>query len=283
MVRNWTTLSEFSRVESLCISHVFRVNLDFLMIINRMRNLTKLHIEGVDDLEIPGIKEALSELTKLKSLGFFQRCLCRSKASLPDSMQHLTGLTNLVTNFICSMASIRHLTNLAILRISIPYGTALYECPLLSLKLLEELDVSIFSGMEDKIFSGLPRLKKLCIRTVIEKKRTDSFTVLGRLTQLSSLSFTGDFEYMELPLEYCLQFNLLTGLRSLSFCVKTKTPKRLPDTLDFLTEGSYPLLRHLHLEGFPLSPDDECEVMRRFPCLNSLEHVCKRTRKKTRV
>ena len=236
-----------------------------------MRNLTELCIDQVD-VHVPDMREALFGLTNLKSLAFFHGWWGHRSFSLTNSMQHLTRLTRLDTDFVCSVASIRHLTNLVILRLSNCYDSALDECPSLNLDHLEELKVRMHPGFRGKIFSDLPRLKRLCIRDDCTKDG-DSFTVLRHLTQLSHFSFVGRRGDV-LPLEHCLQFNLLSGLRSLSiFGISTNNRRNMPDPRDFLLEGSFPLLRSLHLEGYRLSQTQNSELMRRFPCLNSLSSM----------
>ena len=157
-VSDWTALSELSRMESLCIPRSAHTNLDLSMEINGIRHLTELHVGRVR-LEVPGIKEVLFGLTNLKSLGCNRAWGC--EAFLPDSLQHLTGLTKLDTDFLCSVASIRHLTNLVILRVSIDHDSVLGECPSFNLKLLEELDVQSDYGFKGDTFSDLPKLKRL--------------------------------------------------------------------------------------------------------------------------
>ena len=259
-------------MESLSTPHVVKENRNLLIEINRMQSLTEVHMDQVD-LHVPGIHEALFGLTNLKSLGFCRdrhRRWRRPVYLSPDSTRRLTGLTKLV-DFSCSVASIRHLTNLAILRFNICYDSAAHERLSLNLKLLEELDVSYHFGFRGKIFSDLPRLKRLCIRDN-SSEDGDFFTTLGRLPQLSRFSFIRR-SVEELPLDYCLQFNLISGLRSLSICLTSKDLASVPDPCDFLLEGSFPLLRSLHLEGFALSQTQDNELMRRFPCLNALSGV----------
>ena len=233
-----------------------------------MPHLTELHIGRVD-LTVDVITRALFGLTDLKSLGFRHRHMEGQFVPFASPIQHLTRLTRLDTDLMCSVASICHLTDLVILRVSIVHQPFFDDCPSLNLKLLEELDVHMHSRFEGRIFSDLSRLKRLCIQDDYAENG-DVLTPLRRLTQLSSFSFTGNFVDRQLPLRYCLQFNLLASLRSLSICVTSRHPKRIPDPRDFLLGGSFPLLRYLHLDGFQLSSDDECELKRRFPCLNSL-------------
>ena len=235
-----------------------------------MSQLTELYIGKVDDLAIPGVSEALSRLSNLKSLGFL--LLPNKVFPLTRSLQHFIKLTRLETNMICEVAFIRQLTNLVILRIGIKYGSALEECLPLNLQLLEELDVYTTSGFKGEMFSELPRLKKLCIRED-RAANGDFFTALACLPQLSSFSFVGSFVDEQFSLNYCLQFNLLSALRSLSICVTSGHPAPMPDPREFLLEGSLPLLRYLHLEGFTLSPALSSILLRRFPCLNSLKSV----------
>ena len=235
-----------------------------------MRNLTELCIDQVD-VHVPDMREALFGLTNLKSLAFFHGWWGHRSFPLTHSMQHLTRLTRLDTDFVCSVASIRHLTNLAILRVNICYDSAAHERLSLNLKLLEELDVSYHFGFRGKIFSDLPRLKRLCIRDN-SSEDGDFFTALGRLPQLSRFSFIRR-SVEELPLDYCLQFNLLSGLRFLSITVTSRDLICMPDPRDFLLEGSFPLLRSLHLEGYRLYQTQNNELMRRFPCLNSLSSI----------
>ena len=235
-----------------------------------MRNLTELFINQVD-LHAPSRRRALLGLTNLKSLAFYRDCWGHRPFSLTHSMQHLTRLTRLDTDFVCSAATIRHLTNLVMLRVSLCYDSASDECPSLNLEHLEDLAVHTHSVRGDT-FSDLPRLKTLCIRD--ERAQDAEFiAVLGRLPQLSHFYFTGR-SVDGLSLEYCLQFNLLSGLRSLSiFGISTNNRRNMPDPRDFLLEGSFPLLRWLHLSGHLLSQTQGKELMRRFLCLNSLDGV----------
>ena len=235
-----------------------------------MPHLTELHIGKVDDLAVPGIREALSHLSNLKSLSFF--LLPNYVFPSTRLLQHFIRLTRLDTNLMCKDAFIRQLTNLVILRTGIRYQSPLEECPPLNLQLLESLDVYTTSGFKGEMFSELPRLKKLCIQGS-NATNGDFFTALARLPQLSSFSLIANFVDEQLPLRYCLQLNLLSGLRSLSISMRSKEPDRLPGPCDFLLEGSFPLLRYLSLKRFTLSPAQKRILMRRFPCLNSLKCV----------
>ena len=273
-VRDWTALSALSQIESLCFPRFVCLDLDLPTEIDRVRHLTELHIGRVE-LRDPGVIEALVGLTNLKSLGLYRY---RSDPfgvltfTATDSIREMTGLTKLETDYTFNVESIRHLTNLVVLRANILYYCSLDESPSLSLEHLEELDVSMKLEFRGKVFSDLPRLKRLCIRDD-RAKNGEFLTALGHLTQLSHFSFIGRLNDV-LPLEYCLQFNLLSSLRSLSICATSEDLICMPDPCDFLLEGSFPLLRSLHLEGFySLYQTQNNELMRRFPCLNSLSSV----------
>ena len=261
-------------MESLCFPRLYWMNLDFFMEIKRVRHLTELCI-GRDSLEIPGINENVFELTNLKSLSFYSYSTDAWIPRLSVSPDHLTRLTKLDTDFMCPVTSIYHLTNLAILRVSICDDPALDECPPFGLKHLEELDIRketrfMEPGFKGRIFSDLRRLKRLCIRDDCAMDG-DFFTALGCLTQLSRFSFVSSSSAPSL--EYCLQFNLLSGLRYLSISVSSEDRISMPDPCEFLLEGSFPLLRSLLLKGFTLSRTRNTELMRRFPSLNSLSGV----------
>ena len=267
-MRDWTALSALSQIESLRFPRFVCLDLDLPTEIDRVRHLTELHIGRVE-LHDADMNEALVGLTNLKSLGFylphFFGCLM---FPVTDSIREMTGLTKLETDYPCLAETIRHLTNLVILRVTLGFDAGVNGCPPLNLEHLEELDVSMQFGFRGKIFSDLPSLKRLCIRDD-DAEDVEFFSVLGGLHQLSHFSFVGE-PTEELPLNYCLQFNILSGLRSLSMYVN-RYLEPVPDPCAFLLEGSFPFLRSLHLEGFdPLSPVDCNELMRRFPCLNAL-------------
>ena len=234
-----------------------------------MRHLTELCI-GQVDLDVPGIRETLFGLSNLKSLGFGSRTL-QDFPLTTYSIQDMTGLTKLDADYIFTVASICQLSDLVTLRVLV-YHDFHSDCPALNMKLLEELDIRIFIVSEYKILSNLPRLKRLCLREE-DPENGDFFTTLGRLPQLTHFRFVGRLSHDQLPLDYCLQFSLLSGLRSLSICVTSGHPEPIPDPFDFLLKGSFPLLRRLDLEGYELSPDEEHELMERFPCLNSVNKL----------
>ena len=237
-----------------------------------MQGLTELDI-GKVDLAIPNIAELVFSLTALKSLRFVHDDVLKTICSATSGIQSLTGLTKLDTNCLFHVSSLRCLPQLATLRAGIADG-GFYgpECPSTGLQFLEELDLSAHGRVPSGLLSNLGRLKRLRLLVTHDDLDEDLFPVLASLTQLTRLAYIDNSEVAP-PLEFHTQFNRLSSLRTLIINAHENWSGRVPSPCAFLLEGSFPLLRSLRFKGYVLSANDQCELRRRFQCLNTIEEL----------
>ena len=237
-----------------------------------MRDLTELDI-GKVDLAIPNIAELVFSLTNLKSLRFVHDDVQQTICSATSGIQSLTRLTRLDTNCLFHVSSLRCLVQLATVRAGIADGGSYGpECPSIGLELLEDLDLSAYGRVPSGLLSNLWRLKRLRLLVAHDDLDEDFFLTLASLTQLTHLDFIENSEEAP-PLEFHTQFNRLTSLRTLTIHAHEKWSRRVPSPCAFLLEGGFPLLRSLRFKGYVLSANEQCELMRRFHCLNTVEEL----------
>ena len=237
-----------------------------------MRDLTELDI-GKVDLYTPNVAELLFSLTNLKSLSFFDDDVQKTIGSSTTGIRYLTGLTDLDTNCLFHISSLRCLTRLVTLRAGIADdGLCGLECLPIGLELLEELDLSVYGRLPSRLLSSLARLKSLHLFVAHEDLDEDFFPTLACLTQLTCLAFMEQSKMVP-PLQFYTQFNRLSSLRTLTIHAHEKLRRLVPSPCAFLFEGSFPLLRSLHFKGYAILTNDRCKLMRRFHCLNTVERL----------